>query len=429
VAPPAVCAALLTCTDEAALVRALTPTLRALRGCVLGDAAALEADACARVLVNSERAKWLDGLGAALPLSQRKKPDLFLTHYPFWRGMVREGAAFGVLSGRDLQLDGCVREIFEAKDSVSALTTSDFGQFFDYLANLPGVSRGALFDRRALWLCEALDGTPVRLVKTTWDATGSRALFVGFFESPAPEPALVTTARLVMKALSVRPCEEDAGAGSFLGAGATGRVFCVRAVPPAGGAPARLGGAAAPWALKLSCAASAGDLMQEFALLSAAAARGAPVVRVVPNSLRDVSDAGGRRVGSGYLMAEVLAPVLITSRRRCRDAFAALAALHAADIAHGDARLPNLLARSGGGGGGAQLVWVDLCVAGTGAAACAADRAQLAASVLRPPAGDAPALPAGVARALAERDAAGEGDYDAVADAVYVALAAQAAQA
>ena len=77
----------------------------------------------------------------------------------------------------------------------------------------------------------------------------------------------------------------------------------------------------------------------------------------------------------------------------CDSAFDALRALHAAGFVHGDARLPNLLWRSGGGedaGGfanGASLVWVDMRLATDGAAELPsamqrADARTLAASLL-----------------------------------------------
>ena len=145
-------------------------------------------------------------------------------------------------------------------------------------------------------------------------------------------------------------------------------------------------------ALKACCDASPGDVSFEFSQLVAAAAADAPVVRVVKGSLRAFFDeASGQPAGGGYLMAEVLAPYLVKTAAQREAAFAALAALHAAGLAHGDARKPNLLARGG------SLVWIDLRAASVpaGEAAQRADAATLAASMSSLPLEAACALYAG----------------------------------
>ena len=75
----------------------------------------------------------------------------------------------------------------------------------------------------------------------------------------------------------------------------------------------------------------------------------------------------------------------ICSDAHCVAAFAALRKLHEAGFAHGDARLPNLLARQGADGQ-QQLLWIDLREAAEGTTLASAQRADaeaLAASVLR----------------------------------------------
>jgi hypothetical protein len=411
---------------EHALVQVITPTLRELRGCAFGDARALAADPCARVLVNSETHKWL---GAApgdepRPHAQLNKPDLFLTYMPFWqRRADGGGAAVGRLAHPVLVADGCVPEMFEAKFGDGVLTTAALGQLVDFQQRVPGVCRGALFNACHLWLYESLDGMPQRLVQTTWDARGARALVLGFFDAPRTEPPLIGVARTIMLSLDVVPADARAGEGSFLGAGGSGRVFCT--APRAGGS--------ARYALKLSCRASADDLDVEFALLTAAAAAGAPVVSVVARSLRSAMGAGDRRAGGGYLMRDVLRPVRAITPARCRDAFRALALLHMRGLAHGDARVPNLLLTLSGRG---SFVWADPCGTrgATLAAAQAADARQLAASVLGLCEGDA-AAPGGaavfatahaaIAASLVAAAAAGtrtETVYDGVGGAVADAL-------
>jgi hypothetical protein len=380
-ASPLAVLAMCTASDEASLVYFLTPTLQLLRS---SSAAQLAADPCAPVLVSSERRPWLDGWH--VPLGKlRIKPDLFLVPAPCWRGYTSlEGAAVGVLADRCLPQEGCVLEVYKAKQGTGELTPSDFGELVDCHACLPGLARGALFNARALWLYESQDGRPQRLIQTTWEAGGSRALVSSFFGAPRPEPPLVHVLRSLMQQLQLKHCEVgEEGTGSFLGAGGSGRVFCVQ--------QRRAGSAAQPQrlALKVCTAASGSDLTVEFATLQAAFSRGAPVARLVPGTLQLLysSGAAGSRVflGSGYLLAEVLQPLApVASQQRCREVFAALAALHAAGFAHGDARMPNLLARelSDSGGEGQQLVWIDMRLELCSSDALAADAEQLALSVL-----------------------------------------------
>ena len=228
-----------------------------------------------------------------------------------------------------------------------------------------------------MWLYESHDGHPLSLIKATLAAHGSRELARSFLCRPLPEPPLIR----LLRELRLEAAEAAPGLGAFLGAGASGRVFCVRRL-----------GSDALLALKACCDASPGDVAFEFSQLIAAAAADAPVVRVVEGSLRAFSDeASGRPAGGGYLMAEVLAPYPVASAAQREAAFAALAALHAAGLAHGDARRPNLLAR------GSSLVWIDLRAASVpaGEAAQRADAATLAASISSLPLEAARALYAG----------------------------------
>ena len=182
-----------------------------------------------------------------------------------------------------------------------------------------------------------------------------------------------------------------------------------------------------------------GELGLAFGALAAAAARGAPVAAPVPGSCCSVFCSSGQYLGGGYLLREVLQPSppmaplcsghlprkllqpspSIVLLQRCRRAFAALAALHAQGFPHGDARLPNLLQRSGGSG---ELLWIDLRPPAPDAVAYAADREALAASVLGARrGGEVRGLVADAldAAAAASRSAA---SYDALARVVYEAL-------
>ena len=386
---------LLQCPTEAALVAALTPTLRALRG--LHERGADAGDAFSLALVNSEERKWMDDLRAPLLASQRRKPDLFVTWALCAVPLGGHGADDkGALAGRALQLDGCAREFFEAKAGGGELTAADFGQLVDYHARTPGRARGLLFNARHAWLYESHNGHPVSLVKTALATQGSRELARDFLCRPLAEPPLIRLLRRLCSHLRVEATESAPGAGAFLGAGASGRVFCVRRLA-AGGDGGSGDSGAQLFALKACCDASPGDVAFEFSQLASAAAAGAPVVRVVEDSLRAFfDDESGQPAGGGYLMAEVLTPCLVKSATQRKAAFATLAALHAAGFTHGDARKPNLLTRGG------SLLWIDLRAASatsTPEAAQRADAATLAASICSMPVEAASAL---YARALAE---------------------------
>ena len=418
VAAPSELVLLRDCASERAFVSAIAPLLRAARGL---DAAGADADSCPRVLVNSEASPWLDSLSAPLPADQRKRPDLFVTWAPFWSGRQDvELGAVGRLAARALQVDGCVREFYEAKRGDGELTPADFGQLVDYHSRVRGTVRGVLFNARVFWLYQSQRNLPISLTKCEWGARGSRAALRAFLDA-TPEPPLVPLLRFLCRALAVVPrritaagvepaAADSARASAFLGAGASARVFCVAQLAASGAAELR--------ALKASTVLSRGDLTYEFDTLTRAARAGAPVVPVVDDSLAFFVDDAGDFRGGGFLLRDVCARVDIDSPARCAAAFAALRALHAAGFAHGDARVPNLLTR--GSGARAELVWIDLRAAAVDVLDCAqrADRRELAASVL----GAAPgsALPKPVDAALAAVPGGGEA-YAALAAAVWTA--------
>jgi hypothetical protein len=383
------------CKRERDLMAAVAPLLREARGFVCEGEA--EPWQCARVLANSEGNKWLDALDAPLPPQQWKKPDLFVTWGPFLRCCRATEPGFGgviagALAGRALQQDGCVNELYEAKLGTGSLTSTDFGQLVDYHSRLPGPVRSALFNAREFWLFRSFGKEPLQLIKSEWQARGSRALLRSFF-ADAPEPPLVPLLRFVARALSVgflhAACAavtaggglaRNPGTSSFLGAGGSSRVFAVR----------RAGDGGALHALKVSAALSRSALAYEFGSLRRAAAAGAPVIDVVEDSLTffeggDEGGGGDLYYGGGFLLQHVCERAAICSDAHCVAAFAALRKLHEAGFAHGDARLPNLLARPGADGQ-QQLLWIDLREAAEGTTLDAAQRADaeaLTASVLK----------------------------------------------
>ena len=420
IASPEDLARLLACATERDLVVAITPLLRAARGF---DEAGVEAYPCARLLVNSERTPWLDALHAPLPASQLKRPDLFATWEPFWAGrMDAARGAVGRLAARALQLDGCVREFYEAKLGVHDFTPAEFGQLVDYHSRVRGPVRGMLFNARRFWLFESRRDLPVQLVKGDLGAPGSRALLRRFFEA-LPEPPLVSLLRHLCRELRAMPsrggtqgAELEGGGGgggsgealssAFLGAGGSARVFRVAAAGEAG-----------LCALKASTALPRAELDYEFTTMQRASLAGAPVVPVVAKSLVFLVDAEGAHCGGGFLLRDVGARAVLDSAARCAAAFSSLCALHAAGFAHGDARLPNLVCV------GPQLLWIDLRQAAAGAAEAAqrADARTLAASALGVAQGGE--LPAPVRAALDGLPAGGAAAYAALADAVWRAFA------
>jgi hypothetical protein len=451
VAAPEDLGRLLACTSERDLVKTITPLLRAARGLDVAPEPS-PADPCPLVLVNSEGVAWLDALSPAQPADQLKRPDLFVTWAPFWSGLhTSERGTVGRLAARALQLDGCVRELYEAKRGAGELTSADFGQLVDYHSRLPekvdGVptmTRGVLFNARVFWLYESVSAHPVTLTKGSWGAPGSRAALRAFFNA-APEPSAVPLLRFMCGRLGVVPrriaatdaqpaaaaAAADGAAAprpssAFLGAGASGQVFCVARPPAAGDAAAAAAETAELlYALKVSSTSSRAVLTYEFETLAQAFEAGAPVVPVVAGSLHFLhTGAEGVYRGGGFLLRDVCARTHVDSRARCVAAFAALHALHAKGFAHGDARLPNLLSR--GRGVGAELVWIDLRAAFAFASALTgaqrADRLTLAASVLGTMPGSA--LPAPVVAAI---DAVGGDEaYATLAAAVWADLALRA---
>jgi tRNA A-37 threonylcarbamoyl transferase component Bud32 len=406
--------ALADCQSETELVKHLTPVLWRLR--VSGEGSD-DDDACRFVLVNGENCKWLDNLVQPLRPQLRFKPDLFLAPRVCVKeraGTDKQGSGdcfiFGGLAHRHLQRDGCVREVFDAK--LESLKQEHLGKLVKYHLLIPGECRGMVFNGSQFWLFSSLDGHALKLVKGTWAAPGSAHLVRRFFEDqPPPPPPLLPLLRHLLSALRLRPTQVDGSA--FLGAGSSGRVFAVQSTEPATRHAQRM-------ALKLVPAAASDEwlfnLTHEFKVMQDAAALGVPVVPVVADSLRLLEGVGG-----GYLLARCGVPLDATaSQETCCAAFAALAALHARAVVHGDARLPNLLLVDG------HSAWLDLStgvLAGLASHArsvhCRLDVETLACSVLQAAGVAFTPLPQSVAAAIAA--------YSDSADAVHIATAVWAA--
>jgi hypothetical protein len=151
-----------------------------------------------------------------------------------------------------------------------------------------------------------------------------------------------------------------------------------------------------------------------------AKAAGAAVANVIAGSLTFfVDDAAMEQQGGGYLMQDVYVRFNVTSQTRCKGAFRALFALHAVGFAHGDARLPNLMALPQGRGKRDTLVWIDLRESTAGDALPFAQRIDaltLAKSILMQKTG---ALPETVKAAVANIPQGAEAAYEALAVAIW----------
>ena len=277
---------------------------------------------------------------------------------------------------------------------------------------------GMLFNESHIWLLSTTDeGAPELLLKSAWAAPGSADLIASTggriycHRSWLEEDVLQQT----MAALRLRPAAE--GGTAYLGGGGTGRVFSVQhAGQPAGSPPQPQPQPQQRMALKKVAMAAypqwQKDFTHEFNSMRDAAERGAPVMRVVEGSLCLECNAGG-----GFLMARCGTPVTSTklTRSACIRAFRALAALHVCGIAHGDARLPNLILVD-------ELLWVDLEYSrAASAASLRGDAESLAVSVLKVASGQHDPLSAAVADAVAGYDCATEGSTRALAAAVLAA--------
>ena len=410
-------------TAEAAIVRYMAPHLRALRQSGAGEAGA--ADLTPLAMVNSEVYVWLVHPAVQGVAIHRLKPDLFLTWAPFVdvreEGQGPDSIPRGVLASSALQKVGCVAELYEAKSKT--LGSEAFGKQCLYHQCIPGHFKSALFNQEQCWLLETMHSHPVRLLKMHWTTPGSVRELQRFMGVPTAPPLL----QLLRRVLAHHQLVTLSIVGRcHLGSGASGHVFAVHRTSDA---------ARTPLALKLVLEVQEGDLHVEFERMQAAAAAGAPVVAPVPGSLCIFSGSAASAAASmaasveapapacasgGYLLSCVGARFVATTGGGIKAAFAALAALHACRVFHGDARTANLLVVEG------QALWIDLrtgIVDAGGAAALPLDQqrydaAVLARSILPHP----QPLPPSVLEALTLYNAAVPDKVVALAQAVWGAM-------
>lgn len=384
--------------NEAGLVRYLTPKLWDILRAVSGEPPILS---LRRLLVNSENFRWLDHLLHPVPEVNRQKPDLYVTWDAFvdLRGGTgaKQGSGdkffFGPLAHRALQQDGCVPLVFEAKNE--PLGRSQFGELVDYHSHLPGEVYGVLFNATDFWLTESASGRLYRLEKCRWHQAGTQERLRQHFAAACRPPRLAVLLARLLADLGVTLKSP----GSFLGAGASGRVFAVQR------------DAGPPLALKAVVNSDALDFTQEYIALKTAAGLGAPVVPPVDGSLKVYDGLGG-----GYLMSVVGTGISANTLSQIRGVFRALQGLHAVTMIHGDARLPNVVEVEG------SVRWLDFMAAGVitihFAEHARNDMRTLAGSVLNV---KADSLPAEVAGAVDLYGDCSPERAEAVADAVWAA--------
>jgi hypothetical protein len=130
-----------------------------------------------------------------------------------------------------------------------------------------------------------------------------------------------------------------------------------------------------------------------------AEALGAPVVPLVwysgilvAGSLTVLRSEAGAYCGGGFLLRDVFQGAALDTGARLAAALEALRALHAAGLAHGDARLPKLVRRAED----CALLWIDPREAGGGGQGAPEGAQQRAAALQAAQRADARALAASV---------------------------------
>ena len=352
-------ALLASSVSEEELVSRLTPHISRLR---VDAATSQSTDDCRQVLVNSEHWQWVDVHLKPLEPGKRTKPDLFVTSHAFVEyhaGQPGQGSSDGYLFGRlaspKLQKDGCVRELYAIK--LQPIECSDVGEMIKHHMLIPGEVRGMLCNDTEFLLFATVDGQPSRAVRCLWTTSGSAQLVRDFFDVPAPDPPPLRVAlRELLLDLHVRCAFKNGSA--FMGAGGSCRVFRVES-EQADASTSR----GATLVLKVGIPRSDDDqfwqvdVSHEFNALERAHGLGAPVVAVVPGSIRLLD------YSAGFLMQCAGARATVASAADCTRAFVALRDLHACRVLHGDARLPNLLRSSDELSEGKEeecaLLWVD----------------------------------------------------------------------
>ena len=370
-----------------------------------------------QLLVNSESLDWLRTASGDKDYFQ--KPDLFVCHRgAFMAGPTPAGTSDASQRAAQLRNDStagaasflfgrcawtlreAVECIIEAKRKHMSLNAA-VGECFAKAQNLlRGSTRPSrkvvLFDAKHVRLLVFSSSGLLSLQTFEWTAPGSFVVLLDFLHTPVfAEPDWL---RVLRSACAYFQVSLSPNGDSFLGQGATGRVFRVlervaRRGDASEGGSKSTGAADAPatFALKVVEGDQHGEHItslcrevEELTRLLSTLPEGSPVRRYLPASCSTlhISRDGLEQIGAAAMFQPVGVSVSEAKRTEALwlDVCQALAALHTAGIRHGDPRLPNLVrVQTGNSRTGAtstratpdlssaplssangQLVWIDL---------------------------------------------------------------------
>ncbi|CAJ1946421.1 unnamed protein product [Cylindrotheca closterium] len=326
---------LLQLETEHQMVAFLTPFLAALFQC--------NGASSNRVLVNSEAYKWLKTSNDENSAAYNQNPDMFICHKSIYKKrdpfdareddkllqMRRSTDVFGQLSNWDLR-----RFLYLVLDAKKDIDDSAFGQTINYGAHLslgensPITVRLVLFDRESFWLVQTVKGTASSVRKCRWVDGGSKSRLEKFM---LQDPVIEILDKACFE-LGLVP-EVD----GYLGGGAFGLVFKV----------CDQNGAALALKIVLDVHDKVAELQRQMAITNEAQ-RKCPhlIVGVEENSFRKFD-----KLGAVLLFSEVGNHYSSLSKKAIFDS---LQELHDNNIAHGSARVDNVVCVNG------EAKWIDL---------------------------------------------------------------------
>jgi hypothetical protein len=287
-------------------------------------------------VINSEEYKWIKTSSEGTRYNE--KPDLIVIHPAFITSkppfntssktleeMRRKSDKYGVLA--DWKLRDFIGLTCEAKQKID---NKGFGEVINYGTHLcfgergPVATRLMLFDMQTFWLVESVKGSVANVVACEWSDPGSKNLLHDFVRQPAL-PKLLNDA--------CKHFNLTVASDSFLGAGAFGFVFHAQ----------RVDGASV--ALKIVLNPNVERLETEMSkTLHAKNVCPAEVIGLEKDGFHTFED------GAALLMSEVGEDCSKLSPQSIMDS---LQKLHASGIAHGDARLENVVCVNG------KPRWID----------------------------------------------------------------------
>jgi tRNA A-37 threonylcarbamoyl transferase component Bud32 len=223
------------------------------------------------------------------------------------------------------------------------ISPQDRGVAYSYICHVSRADETNLYtcilgDTTDFYIVKGRNGMVTKVMQGKWNASGSRKALLDVCRSRNPSLRLLIA---LCAQLQVTPT-------AFLGAGKYGRCFAVR------------GPDNVLQVLKTVRTMTDADrcvVEQEYTRLTTAPLlTDVAVVKVVENSLRSVFEEG-RRIGMGYLMRDVGEPLnplkCKETRGLLRKLILSLQSLHLRGIAHGDARVYNIVLKED------VVIWVD----------------------------------------------------------------------